>query len=276
MRLTLFVLLACSAGLAAAQPPAGKAATGNKLTVTVPKDDAELKIEGKVMATTGAKREFDIPALKTGDNYEYEFEVSWKPNTYTVLHRKKTVSFKGGDNVTVDLTQTTPADRAEVIYVPTPPDIVKKMVELAAVKPDDVPYELGCGDARIIIATVKGGAKKGVGIDRDDERVKESIEKVKEAGLTDKIEIRKGDIFDNTVTKGLEDATVVMLYMSDELNAMLKPKLLKNLKPGARIVSHRFIMPDWKPEKTEKIKGEDGDEYELHLWVVKESDKTKK
>jgi uncharacterized protein (TIGR03000 family) len=276
MRLTLFVLLACPVGLVSAQPPAGKAATGNKLTVTVPKDDAELKIEGKVMATTGAKREFDIPALKAGDNYEYELEVSWKPNTYTVLHRKKTVSFKGGDNVSVDLTQTTPTDRAEVIYVPTPPDIVKKMVELAGVKNDDVAYELGCGDARIIIATVKGGAKKGVGIDRDEERVKESTENVKKAELADKIEIRKGDIFDETVTKGLEDATVVMLYMSDELNAMLKPKLLKTLKPGARIVSHRFVMPDWKPEKTEKIKGEDGDEYELHLWVVKESDKTKK
>lgn len=278
MRVAFAVLfLGCVGFVAAQQPPAAKPAETKKLTVTVPKDDAELKIEGKTTSTTGAKRVFDIPALKAGDTYEYELEVTWKPNTYTVVHRKKTVSFKGGEDVSVDLTKEVPGgDRAEVIYVPTPPDIVKRMVQLAGVKETDTAFELGCGDARIIIATVKGGAKQGVGIDIREDRVKESTENVKAAGLEKKIEIRKGDIFDDTVTKGLEDASVVMLYMSDELNALLKPKLLKNLKPGARIVSHRFIMPDWKPEKTEKIMGEDGDEYELHLWVVKESDKTKK
>ncbi|HEY2784383.1 MAG TPA: TIGR03000 domain-containing protein [Fimbriiglobus sp.] len=276
MRVAFLVLL-IPVGFVAAQPPAGKpAAESKKLTVTVPKDDAELKIEGKVMNTPGSKREFDIPPVKAGETFEYEFEVSWKPNTYTVIHRKKTVTFKGGDDVSVDLTKTLPTDRAEVIYVPTPPDIVKRMVKLADVKNTDVAYELGCGDARIIIATVKGGAKKGIGIDRDPERVKESTENVKAAGLADKIEIRKGDIFDDTVTKGLDDATVVMLYMSDELDKLLRPKLLKNLKPGARIVSHRFLMGDWKPDKTEKIKGEDGEDYELHLWVVKESDKNRK
>jgi len=271
--LALFLFLP---GWAVAQPPKADDKKGAKLTVTVPKDDAELKIEGKATTTTGAKREFDIPPVKAGDSYEYQFEVTWKPNTYTAMHRKKTVTFKGGESVTVDLTKEAAGDRAEVIYVPTPPDITDRMIKLADVKKEDVAFELGCGDARIIIAAVKAGAKKGVGIDISEERVKESTENVKKAGLADKLEIRKGDIFDDKVTAGLEDATVVLLYMSDELNLLLRPKLLKTLKPGARIVSHRFIMGDWKPDKTEKIMGMDGDEYELHLWTVKESDKNKK
>jgi uncharacterized protein (TIGR03000 family) len=273
-----FLLAALAVGLVNAQDPKAPPADTKTATlkVTVPKDDAELKILGTTMKTQGTVRNFDIPAVKAGEVLEYEFEVIWKPNTYTVVHRKKTVSFKGGENVEVDLTKETPTDRAEVIYVPTPDDIVKRMVKLADVKKDDIAFELGCGDARIIISTVKdGGAKKGVGIDIQEERVKESTENVKKAGVADKLEIRKGDIFDDKVTAGLEDATVVMIYMSDELNLLLRPKLLKNLKVGSRIVSHRFIMGDWKPTKTEKIMGEDGDEYELHLWVVTDEAKKK-
>lgn len=243
-------------------------------TVIVPHEEAELKINGKETTETGARRVIDLPVARTSQTVKYDFEVSWKPNSYTVVHRKTTVEFKPGATVTVDLTAETPGDRAEVIYVPTPSDIVSRMVQLATVTRDDVVFELGCGDARILIATVKeGGAKKGVGVDIDPERVTESTENVKKAGLADRIEIRQGDIFDDKVTAGLADASLVMLYMSDELNLLLRPKLLRTLKPGARIVSHRFIMGDWKPDRTEEITGEDDATYKLHLWTVKVPDK---
>lgn len=242
-------------------------------TVIVPHEDAELKINGTVhKMTRGARRVLDLPVARTGQTVKYDFEVSWKPNSYTVVHRKKSVEFKPGGSVDVDLTAETPGDRAEVIYVPTPSDIVTRMVKLAAVNKDDVVFELGCGDARILIATVKeGGAKKGVGVDIDLERVTESTENVRKAGVANRIQIRQGDIFDDTVTAGLADATLVMLYMSDELNLLLRPKLWRTLKPGARIVSHRFTMGDWKPDRTEEITGEDGATYKLHLWTVKEA-----
>jgi precorrin-6B methylase 2 len=240
-----------------------------RVTVVVPHTDAELKVNGVPMTKTGAVRTLDLPTPR--DAKDFTFEVSWRPNSYTVEFRKAVVPIvKPGSPLNVDLTVPMPGDRAEVIYVPTPPDIVSEMVKLAAVKPTDVVFELGCGDARILIATVKeGGAARGVGVDLSHERVTESTENVKKAGLSEKIEIREGDIFDDKVTAGLENATLVMLYMSDELNLMLRPKLQRLLKKGARIVSHRFIMGDWTPDRTENVTGEDSSPYKLHLWTIK-------
>jgi predicted RNA methylase len=110
----------------------------------------------------------------------------------------------------------------------------------------------------------KGGAKRGIGIDIDPERVKESKENVKTEGVGDKVEIREGDALKTDVS----GATVIMLYMGNELNEALRPILQKQLKPGSRIVSHRFLMGDWKPEKTESLTGMDGSKYEIHLWIV--------
>lgn len=239
------------------------------LKVLVPEDDAELTILGQAMKTTGTTREFDIPDVEPGKLYEYEFVVKYEPNNYTKITRIRTVQFKGGEPVvTVDLTKPDEkTDKVVVRYVPTPEDIVKQMVKLANVTKDDVIYELGCGDARILINSVKeGGAKKGVGIDLDPERVKESKENVKSAKLDDKIEIRQGDALK---VDDLASASVVMIYMSDELGVLLGPMFQRTLKPGTRIVSHRFKLGDWKPDKSITVTGEDGDEYELHLWVKK-------
>src|SRR5262249_54074834 len=104
-----------------------------------------------------------------------------------------------------------------------------------------------------------------VGIDIDPKMVKRAKDNVKEAGLADKIEIRQGDILD---VKDISDATVVLLYLGLDLNLRLKPILQKSLKPGARVVSHRFLMGDWKPDKSITITGMDGNEYKLHLWVI--------
>src|SRR5262249_26236279 len=90
----------------------------------------------------------------------------------------------------------------------------------------------------------------------------------KDAGIADKITVRKGDILDVKNLKDLPEANVVLLYLGNEMNIRLRPILWKMLKPGTRVVSHRFTMGDWKPEKTIMMKGEDGDEYELHLWTI--------
>jgi cyclopropane fatty-acyl-phospholipid synthase-like methyltransferase len=135
-----------------------------------------------------------------------------------------------------------------------------------------VVYDLGCGDGRMVIAAVKkGGAKRGVGIDIDPQRVAESKANAKQAGVEDKVEFREGDVLK---IPDLSDANVVLLYMGEDLNRQLKPILQKTLKPGSRIVSHRFTMgPDWKPDRTETIKGKDGDTYLLHLWTIKDAKK---
>src|SRR5581483_10336993 len=191
----LLVGLAALSGApsAAQQPEKKQPAAGtvkSRIKVTVPQDDAELFIEEKATKATGKTREFETPPIEAGKTYEYKFTAKWRPNNYTVVTRNKTVQFKAGDEVNVDLTQDDPNDRAVIRFVPTPDDIVAQMVKLAKVTKDDVVYEPGCGDARITIAAVKAGAKKGVGIDIDPERVAEAKANVKRAGLEDKIEIR--------------------------------------------------------------------------------------
>lgn len=242
----------------------------SKLKLTVPEEDAELQIEGKATKPTGAVREFETPELDAGKKYEYAFTVVWKPNNYTTITRVKSVEFNAGDDVVVDLgkkDEKQPDDKVVIRWVPTPDDIVAKMIELAAVKAGDVVYEPGPGDGRVLVAAIKTGAAKAVGVEIDKEKAAESKEAVKKAGLADKIDIREGDALK---VEDYGNASVVFLYMGDEFNAVLRPILEKNLKPGSRIVSHRFTMGDWAPDKTLTITGEDGEEYKLHLWTVKE------
>ena len=277
-----------AAGAAAAQEPPAKtkpadppAKAGEKkpadapakaksvLTFKLPHEMAELFIEGQPTKLTGVTREFDTPELDAGMPYKYDFKITFAPNNYTTITRIKSIQFKAGDAVTVDMTPAAADDKAVIRFVPTPDDIVTEMVKIAKVGKDDVVYDLGCGDGRIVVAAVKEGkAKKGVGIDLDPERVKESRAAAKGA----KVEIRQGDILD---IKDLSDATVVMLYMGDELGVLLKPVLLKTLKVGTRVVSHRFTLGDWKPDKTVVVTGEDGEEYTLHSWVVTDAVKKK-
>ena len=167
--------------------------------------------------------------------------------------------------MTLDLSVEDPTDRVRVIYVPTPDDIAAEMVKLAGVTANDVAFEPGCGDARITIAAVKGGAKRGVGIDIDPDRVTESRANVKQAGLDNKIEIRLGDALD---IRDLSTATVVFLYMGEHFNMLIRPILWRELPVGARIVSHRFTMGDWNPDKTVTVASSGGGDYDLHLWTI--------
>jgi uncharacterized protein (TIGR03000 family) len=251
--------------LQAANAPAAQVTS--RITVSLPQDPAELSVEGKVIPGTGASRAFETSGLDAGRTYRYTFTATWKPNSYTKMTRTKIVSIRAGARVAVDLSKDDPADRVEVIYVPTPEEVVDSMVKLAGVGARDVVFEPGCGDARITIAAVKSGAQKGVCIDIDAERVADSRTKVKDAGLADRIEIRQGDALD---IKDLSQATVVFLYMGDHFDMLIRPSLWRDLPVGARIVSHRFTMGDWKPDKTISVGDADGLEYELHLWVITE------
>jgi uncharacterized protein (TIGR03000 family) len=239
----------------------------SKLKVLVPQDDAKLLIEGKETKPTGTTREFETPELEVGKLYEYDFTVMWEPNNYTKLTRTKKVEFKGGEDITADLSKADPKnpDKAQIRWVPTPDDIVEEMMKLGGVKKDDIVYEPGPGDGRVLIAAIKKGAKKGVGIEIDPKKAEEAKEAVKKAGLEKQITIIEGDALKD---RDYSEATVVMLYMGNEFNNLLRPVLEKQLKPGTRIVSHRFVMGDWKPDKTIMVMGADGDEYTLHLWTV--------
>lgn len=259
-----------------AQPAAGKKVK-SKIKVTLPYDDAELKIEGKETKTpekNPAVREFETPEIDAGKLYEYTFSATWRPNNYTVLTRSKTVEFKGGDDVIADLTKVDPKnpDKAVIRWVPTPDDVVAEMVKLAGVKDGDVVYEPGPGDGRVLIAGVKAGAKKAVGIELDAKKVVEAKDNVKKAGLEKQITIIEGDALKD---RDYGEASVVFLYMGNEFNNLLRPILEKQLKPGTRIVSHRFVLGDWAPDRSITVMGADGDEYRLHLWIVKDAKKPK-
>ena len=240
------------------------ARTTSTFTVTVPDDATELVVDGKSIPGDGTSRTYETQPLAPGD-YRYTFTARWQPNSYTTMTRTKTISFRAGQRVAVDLTVEAPDDRVRVQYVPTPTDIADEMVKLAGVGAGDVVYEPGCGDARITIAAIRRGAERGLCIDIDPDRVAESRAKVKEAGLEHKIDVRLGDALD---VQDLSAVTVVLLYMGDHFNMLIRPVLWKQLKVGARVVSHRFLMGDWTPDKTETVSSDEGGEYLLHRWNI--------
>lgn len=178
------------------------------------------------------------------------------------------------------LTASSPGEekrKPDVPYVPTPQAAVEKMLEVAKVGKDDIVYDLGCGDGRIVITAAKKFGCKAVGIDIDPKRVKEAKELVKKNKVEDLVEIREADALK---VEDIGKATVVTLYMLPEINLKLRPILQQELKPGTRIVSHDFDMGKWEPDKTVTLKaktddGEDKD-CDILLWTIKKpADKDK-
>lgn len=155
-----------------------------------------------------------------------------------------------------------PAVKKDVPFVPSSPEIVDAMLKMANVKKSDVVYDLGCGDGRIVIAAVKDyGAKRAVGVDIDPERITESKSNARKAGVTNRTEFRVGNLFETDI----REASVVTLYLLPDVNRKLMPKLMSDLKPGTRVVSHAFDMGDWKPEKTQEVGG-----TTLYFWTIPE------
>jgi cyclopropane fatty-acyl-phospholipid synthase-like methyltransferase len=137
------------------------------------------------------------------------------------------------------------------------------MLKLADVKPADVVYDLGCGDGRIVITAAKTYGASGVGVDINPERIAEARANAKTAAVEEKVNFQENDLFKADIAR----ATVVSLYLLPSVNERLKPKLLKELKPGTRIVSHQFNMGDWKPERQTEVEGRP-----VYLWVVPAAD----
>jgi SAM-dependent methyltransferase len=147
----------------------------------------------------------------------------------------------------------------DVVFVPTPNAVVDKMLEMAKVTAKDTVYDLGCGDGRIVITAAQKYNARAVGIDIDPKRIAEATANAKAAGVTKTVSFIEGDLFDADIAP----ATVVSLYLLTRLNEKLKPKLLAELKPGTRVVSHAFDMGDWKPEKTTRVSG-----ASVYLWRI--------
>lgn len=152
----------------------------------------------------------------------------------------------------------------DVVFVPTPQDVVDKMLEMAQVSKDDLVYDLGCGDGRIVVTAAKKYGCKAIGYDIDPQRIKESQENVQKNGVGDLVQIQQKDIF----TLDLSEANVITLYLLPRLNVKLIPQLEK-LKPGSRIVSHDFRMKGVKPDKTVTLTSdEDQAEHKIFLWTT--------
>jgi len=152
-----------------------------------------------------------------------------------------------------------PKRALDVPYVPTKDAVVAAMLELGGVKKGDILYDLGCGDGRIVITAAKKFGTRGTGIDIDPARIREANDNARKAGVTGRVKFIEQDLFESKFS----DATVVMLYLFPDINLKLRPTLLRDLKPGTRIVSHAFDMGDWKPDKELEVEGE-----QLYFWVI--------
>ena len=162
-----------------------------------------------------------------------------------------------------------PKRQPDVPYVPSTEEAVKTMLKLAEVKASDVVYDLGCGDGRIVVGAAKHYGAHGVGIDINPERIAEAKENARKAGVEALVRFEENDLFEADI----RPATVVTLFLLPNINLKLLPKLLKDLKPGTRIVSNTFDMGDWKAEKEAAIDngGDEDDGYLSHkfyLWRV--------
>ena len=152
-----------------------------------------------------------------------------------------------------------PSRRPDVIYVPTPEAVVEAMLQVASVTKNDVVYDLGCGDGRIPVTAARKYGARGVCFDIDPERIKEATANVAKNNVGNLVKVVHADLFE----QDLSGASVVTLYLLPSLNVKLMPKLMKELKPGTRIVSHAFDMGDWKPEKEMDVNGR-----KVYMWTI--------
>lgn len=151
----------------------------------------------------------------------------------------------------------------DVRYEPTEPEVVQAMLRLAQVRPGERVYDLGCGDGRVVIAAVAQAGAEGVCVDIDPQRIAESRENARRAGVAGRIAFLNRDLYETDIS----DADVVMLFLYPDLNLKLRPKLLRELKPGARVVSHWHDMGDWKPQRTQYVRA-GGRGRNVYLWTI--------
>ena len=153
--------------------------------------------------------------------------------------------------------------RPRVPYVSSPPEVIEEMLKVARVTKEDVVYDLGCGDGRIVIMAARKYGARGVGIEIDPALVREAQANARKAGVADRVKFIQQDLFKSD----LSEATVVTLYLMGSVNLELRPKLQRELKPGTRVVSHAFDMGDWKPQKTFEVNRR-GTWGRIFYWVI--------
>jgi alpha-L-fucosidase/precorrin-6B methylase 2 len=234
------------------------------LCLAVPTRDIRIK-------SLGSESPICIASINSVELLGSDEKLTWtqEPNALVIglpssIPCEHAVAFKISLGPTAEV--ITPAKEPDVIFVPTPQEVVDKMVELAEIKPTDVVYDLGCGDGRIVVTAAKRYGVKAVGFDINPERVKEALENVKANKVEHLVTIKQADIF----TLDLSEATVVTLYLLPSLNVKLMPQLAK-LRPGSRIVSHDFDMRGAKPVEVVHVTapaGPYGNDHTIYKWVV--------
>ncbi|WOD38606.1 SAM-dependent methyltransferase [Nodosilinea sp. E11] len=153
--------------------------------------------------------------------------------------------------------------RPDIGFVPTPADAIAAMVKLAALTPDDVVYDLGCGDGRLLIRAALDYGVHGVGIDVDEALLKQAQADAERAGVGDRLSFHQGNLFE----ADLHEATVVFIYLLPHLNLRLRPRLLAQLRPGSRVVTHMFDMGDWPPDLVLPLEPSAEDSV-IYLWHI--------
>jgi protein-L-isoaspartate O-methyltransferase len=240
-----------------------------------PERVTKLTINGKdepIKVGSDRKMQLKVAPIKGKETITAVYDY-W-PSSYSNTIRTKVIKLEKGKKVEVDFNKEDPdhPDRIKPIYFPTPPQVVDEMCKMASVGKGDVVYDIGCGDGRLVITSVKKfGAKKGVGVDINAELIKVCNENAAKDGVADKVEFRNEDAL---TIKDLSDATVVLLYVGEDFGKKLEPVLRKTLKPGARVVSHRFPLGDWAPTKEQTIKAKNNSneerDYVLKLWKIEQ------
>lgn len=232
----------------------------------------KIEIDGKDYSRFGEGTRVRCTVMPKKGKETVTVKFTFWPFAYSKTVRTKIVKIDPAKVTKVSLAKEDKATPDEIypIYVPTPQEVVDEMCKLAKITKNDVACDIGCGDGRLCITAVKKfGAKKAIGWDIAKERIDECIENAKKEKVTDKVVF---EIKDALKIKDFSDVTVVFLYVGEDLGEKLEPVLRKTLKPGARVVSHRFPVGGWKPDREVKIKAKSlygtESEYTLLLWEV--------
>jgi len=263
--IVLLVALASTGAAVCGQEAGGIPA---RIRVLVPDDTAVVEFAGHETKTRGKDRLYESPPLLPGRTYSYVVKASWIENHRHIV-RMRIAEVRAGELTTLDFRGGKDDASSTIIFVPTAQDLVVHMLDLAKVTKDDVVYDLGCGDGRIVVTAAARYGARGVGIDIDPDRVKDANALVAKEKVGRLVDIRLGDALK---VPDLDKATVVTTYMLPEFMTRVSPILRKQLKPGTRIVAHDFPLDDWK--ETQRLTVDvNGQEHILYLYIVGKSDK---